>query len=113
MPEVTLRFFDTTGKHLTINYCNFTINVNYLENNIELRFSYDYLDENDQSGNPFNQIDKRFIVHKDGIVIHRNSLTEKLIDYLLMDYTDLTNITGCITPMAYKIIILKMICELW
>ena len=60
-----------------------------------------------------NQIDKKFIVHKNGIVINRNSLTDLLADYLLMDIQELSRLTGNITPLAYKIIVLKTICELW
>ena len=80
---------------------------------IELNFSYDYFTPDDESGCPFNQIDRKYFGHKNGVVIHRNSLTELLVEYLLMDYTELSQYTGSITPMAYKLIVLKSICELW
>lgn len=113
MDHNTFKFFDTTGKHITINYCNFHVKVKYLESDIELNFSYDYFTPDDESGCPFNQIDRKYFGHKNGVVIHRNSLTELLVEYLLMDYTELSQYTGSITPMAYKLIVLKSICELW
>lgn len=113
MMEHSFRFFDTTGKHSSINYCEFNIRVDYKERDIEFNFTYDYYNNDDQNGCPFNQIDKKYITHKNGLVIHRNSLTELLTDYLLMDYNELSKLTGSITPMAYKIIVLKSICELW
>ena len=60
-----------------------------------------------KQGCPFNQIDKKHITHKNGIVINRNSLTELLADYLLMDMNELARLSGNITIMAYKIIVLK------
>lgn len=113
MREGSFRFFDTTGKHLSINYCEFSISVDYKEHDIEFNFTYDYSNNLDKSGCPFNQIDKKYITHKNGLIIHRNSLTELLVDYLLMDMNELSKLTGSITPMAYKIIVLKTICELW
>lgn len=113
MNHNTFKFFDTTGKKITINYCDFHVNVKYLESEIEIHFSYDYFDNADESGCPFNQIDKKYISHKNGLVINRNSLTEVLVEYLLMDYTELSQHTGNITPMSYKLIVLKTICELW
>ena len=113
MREASFRFFDTTGRHFTINYCEFGIRAVYKEDTIEFNFTYDYYNTEDESGCPFNQIDKKFISHKNGIVINRNSLTELLTDYLLMDIQELARVTGNITPLAYKIIVLKTICELW
>jgi hypothetical protein len=113
MREGSYRFFDITGKHMSINYCDVGIKVYYNDHDIDFKFTYDYYDNNDQSGCPFNQIDKKYINHKNGLFITRNSLTELLTDYLLMDYNELSKLTGNITPMAYKIIVLKTICELW
>ena len=113
MIEKVVRFYDTTGRHMTINYCDFIIKVNYSENEINYIFDYNYFDNNDKSGSPFNQIDLKYKKHKDGLVINRNSLSELLTDYLLMDHNELSKYTGNITPMSYKLIILKTICELW
>lgn len=113
MREGSFRFYDTTGRNLSINYCEFGIRADYNEDTIEFNFTYDYYNNSDESGCPFNQIDKKHITHKNGIVINRNSLTELLADYLLMDMNELARLSGNITPMAYKIIVLKTICELW
>ena len=42
MREESFRFYDTTGKHISINYCEFGIRVDYKENEIDFKFTYDY-----------------------------------------------------------------------
>jgi len=112
--EATFRFVDITNyRNISCNYCDFTMRVSYTDNNIEYVFSYNYRDSGDQRANPFKQIDTKYIDNKDGITIHRNSLTEHLTEYLLMDSSELSTKTGTTTPLEYKLIILKTICELW
>ena len=40
-------------------------------------------------------------------LIQKNSMTEKLIEYLLMDESELSKFTGVITPKQYKLKILE------
>ena len=51
MREGSFRFYDTTGRNLSINYCEFGIRADYKEDTIEFNFTYDYynLDETGMS----------------------------------------------------------------
>jgi len=49
----------------------------------------------------------------DGDIIIKNEMTEKMIDYLLMDDEELLKNTGCSTVQRYRINIMKSITLLW
>ena len=51
--------------------------------------------------------------HKEGIYVVKNSLTEKIVEYLLMDFSDLKKVSGMTTPQQYKILIIEMLTKLW
>tara|TARA_Y100000389_G_C17137471_1_gene353244 strand:- start:115 stop:501 length:387 start_codon:yes stop_codon:yes gene_type:complete len=48
-----------------------------------------------------------------GEIIACNSLTEKMVEYILMDDKDLSKYTGRTTPMDYRINLLSGILLLW
>jgi hypothetical protein len=48
-----------------------------------------------------------------GEIIGCNSLTEKMVEYILMDDKDLSKYTGRTTPMDYRINLLCGILLLW
>ncbi len=49
----------------------------------------------------------------DGEIIVKNSLTEQLIKYLLMDFEELSKYSGNSSPIHYKKCIMRIISELW
>ena len=49
----------------------------------------------------------------DGEIIVKNPLTEKLVEFLLMDYKTLEKFSGNSTAQCYKGSIMRMISELW
>ena len=71
---------------------------NTITDNYELSTTLDY----------HNFLGKEYIfLEKLNNLIRKNSMTQKLIEYLMMDETDLSNFTGTITPKQYKIKILE------
>ena len=51
--------------------------------------------------------------HIDGDLIVKNSMSEKLIEYLLMGFDELEEFTGNSTPQGYKGNIMRAITYLW
>ena len=49
----------------------------------------------------------------DGEILYKNDLSEKIVEYLLMDDKELKNKTGFGTVWNYKASIMKMITHLW
>lgn len=50
---------------------------------------------------------------KEGVIVFRNSLTEKLVEYLLMDKEDLEKISGNTWWVQYKIKIMETLAIFW
>jgi hypothetical protein len=71
---------------------------NTITDNYELSTTLDY---HNFLGNEY------IFLEKLNNLIRKNSMTQKLIEYLMMDETDLSNFTGTITPKQYKIKILE------
>jgi len=71
-------------------------------------------DNYDDTSNPFKRIPH--LKHNDlfnGEIVAYNSLTEKMIEYILMNDCDLSKYTGRTTPMDYRINLLSGILLLW
>ena len=99
-------------------FCEITIRVfeKYYNNTTYYDITYDfsYSNPNDQAQkcNPFIQMDNN-IQHSDGEIIVKNSFTQELIKYLLMDFDELEKYSGLSTPNYYKIKIIQAISLFW
>lgn len=104
-------------------YCETTINVEeklYENKEIYYDVSYKYEYSNNDNTtiiktNPFMQMNNQelFDGHSEGEIIVKNSFTEKLIEYLLMDYDSLGLHSGNTTPEEYKLQIMETITIFW
>ena len=99
----------------TNKYCKVNINIdNIIENYYQISLTYDYEDMKDVT--PQKHIDYPFkdtIFFKNNFSIIKNDLTKKMIDYLLLNNTLLSEQTGTITPLQYKINILRALSMLY
>lgn len=99
-------------------FCDITIKVDekYYNNttyyNISYNFSYSNPNDLAYKCNPFKQIDTN-IQHCDGEIIVKNSFTQEMIKYLLMDFNELEKYSGLSTPNYYKIQIIQAISLFW
>jgi hypothetical protein len=100
------------------NYCTTRIKVKELKYNNEpaeiyYDISYKYRLNNQSLAceltHPF--YDNKQDSH--GEIIKKNSLTEKLVEYLLMNFADLKKETGQTSPLIYKLNVMKSISLLW
>ena len=109
-------------------YCEITIQVdeNLYDNKetyYDISYAYQYSDNNRTTvikTNPFMLMDNHrinkqelFNEHSEGEIIVKNSFTEKLIEYLLMDYDSLGKYSGNTTPEEYKLQIMETITLFW
>ena len=53
------------------------------------------------------------IIDEEGVIVLKNSLTEKLVEYLLMDEDDLQKIIGTHWWMQYKIKVMESLAIFW
>ena len=119
--EVTFRFypFDSCDKH---KWCDVTANVKLIkyDNGTEYYYiSYEYVfsDKNLTIGeidecHPFYG-NNDLIEHMEGDVLVKNSLSDKLVEYVLMGFDELSEFTGHSTPQGYKGNIMKAITYFW
>ena len=98
--------------------CNVNIKIELAEyDNNEwyyYTFKFTYPDTQSIKANPFYYESEFF---EDGgdkqEVIVKNSLSEKLIEYVLMDFDKLSKYSGHSTPQHYKAIVMKQIILAW
>ena len=80
----------------------------------DIDFKFNYPTKNSIKANPFYRNPKIFEDGQDtGSIINKNSFTEKLVEYLLMDYDKLSQYSGNSTPETYKKILMKQVMMLW
>ena len=63
--------------------------------------------------NPFFRDKNQMEDHMDGEIIVKNSLSDQLVKYLLMDFDDLESHSGSVVPDNYKISVIKSISFFW
>ena len=122
--EKTFRFvdqFDSINSENT--YCDIQIKVEELQYDngyiyYMIKYNNFFSNQSDlkkdeiNSAHPFFY-DKQFISNIDGDVIIKNNMTEQMINYLLMESSELSLYSGSTTPMSYRANIMKMIALLW
>ena len=97
-------------------YCDVTIHIKEITytytNEVYYYINYDniFSDEEAYSSHPLYNDHKS---HLDGEIIFKNELTQKLIEFLIMDDEQLKTHTGKTTPMNYRASIMKNIANLW
>ena len=119
--ENTFRFypFDSCEKH---KWCDVTVNVKLIKYGDDVEYyyiSYSYVfsdkrlgkDEIDES-HPFYG-HPEFMEHINGDIIVKNTMSEKIIEYLLMGFDELEEFTGRSTPQGYKGNIMRAITYFW
>ena len=101
-------------------FCDITIKVDepYYNNttyyNISYNFSYSNPNDLAYKCNPFMRMDMDSnIQHCEGEIIVKNSFTQEMIKYLLMDFNELEKYSGVSTPNYYKIQIIQAISLFW
>ena len=118
--ERQFKFLDIFGNTDNIDhYCIVTINVKKLEyegNKTYYNISYKYaLSNNSEEAKRSHP----FFYHKiaenelDGTIVLYNSLTEKLVQYLLMDESELSKKIGTDWWISYKIQVMLSINMFW
>jgi len=105
-------------------YCEITVNVKKIKyQNGELYYDIDYKykyshknNQNCKQSNPLvaiNESENNGEEMYNGDIIHVNSLTDQMINYLLMSYSELEKYSGHNTPQQYKTQIIKAINLFW
>ena len=101
------------------NFCLVNIIIQEVEY-IDTQKKYFYISYNFEYGKNSNIQSHPFYGNKEmlednceGEILYKNDLSEKLVEYLLMDDKDLSDKTGLTTVWNYKASIMKMITHLW
>ena len=116
----TFRFYNEFMND-TSKYCDLTVrvNINKYENGNEyyyINYSCIYSFDKNGSGlcaHPFNSFPDLLENNADGEIIIKNSLSDKLIEYLLMNFNELEKYSGNSTGIRYKISIMRSIANFW
>ena len=83
----------------------------------DISYQYKYNEDKDENSNKRNIL-KNHPFKKDmesacGTIIYKNEMTDKMIEYLLMDDDNLSRISGKSTPQFYRHRIMISIASLW
>lgn len=119
MATIGKNIFKITSIYDETIYCFVETIVKYkiYENNSEkynIDFKFNYPNKNSIKAHPFYRNPKIFDDGQDtGSIIEKNSFTEKLVEYLLMDYDKLSQYSGNSSPETYKKILMKQVMMLW
>ena len=92
--SIELKTYDDGRKFYYVNY---THTIIYPNGSRKLCLNL----EDVESPNPFSDFGK-FKENFDGDIIAYNSLTEKLVEYLLLDDNKLSEISGSVTSQCYR-----------
>ena len=109
------RFYDYrdvdkyTDVTITVERKRYTNNKDFFY----INYCYKYSPKNvlGTEGHPF--IGTEYEENKDGDIIIVNSMTEIMIEYLLMDVKEITKICGSVTPGTYKVSIMHALTNFW
>ena len=83
----------------------------YGNNNYFYNISYTYTYSNRDSNylNPFYKC----VDGKSGVIVKKNKLTDTLIEFLIMNDSDLKLLSGHISPVDYKAGVMRSLALLW
>jgi hypothetical protein len=104
------------------NYCEVEITVQLRNHGrYEIYYNYSYHGNAGITYNPFWSHPMNRPVEQDtvlsmgheGDIIFKNSLTEKMIEYILMSDEALSEVTGHSMPENYRINVMRMLAMLW
>lgn len=117
--HATFRFYDSFNK-VEDEYCDVIVNVKkvqYTSGKKYFDISYSSIYSKDSLKgsikiNPLYRVESNEDIYE-GDIIYVNPFTEKLIEYLLMSYDDLSNFSGSVTVEQYKEQIIKTINLFW
>lgn len=98
----------------TDKYCYLIVKISNLETNnkcYKINIEYDFENKDIPTylhpDNPFISLNyKQYNYHINNFLVTKNELSDKLIEFFLLDSTELSNLTGTITPLKYKLGIL-------
>ena len=75
-------------------------------------YAYSYPPCNhEKRGNPF--LSSSYKEHAEGDIVAANEMTERMMEYLLMDLDDMTEVCGRVSPLSYKISLMRALTHLW
>ena len=78
-----------------------------------ISYEYEYGENSNKSANPFYGNKEMLENHSDGEIIFKNELSEKLVDFLLMNDEELSERIGFGSTFNYKSSIMRMITHIW
>ena len=110
--EKTFKFYNVFDED---KWCEAQIKVSIINNHwYYYTIVFNYPNKNSIEANPFKNYKMFFDDgnNKDDIIV-KNSVNEKLIEYLLMDYEELSKHCGNSTHQRYKAIIMMQIMLAW
>jgi hypothetical protein len=117
-----LKFTDDFCSEIDSPFYDVTVNVTEkLYENGNKYFDIDYEYKFNQSPNPSNNKVARINAHPfkdnldnaDGVIVIKNDLTSKMVDFLLMDDEELDKLTGFTTDQRYRINIMHSLALFW
>lgn len=124
--EKTFKFYDifsgpspTYRKHAEQNeeYCYVTINVKSKISGekpiFDISYTYSYPNSGSQRANPFNYSKNIERADMEGVIVFKNSLTEKLVEYLIMDQEETEKVSGGTYWLQYKIKVMETLANFW
>ena len=119
--EKTFKFYDIFQHEevaeLNKEYCYVTINVKSKlsgeKSLFDISYNYTYSNNKSQRANPFNYSKNIQDTDMEGVIVNKNSLTEKLIEYLIMDREETEKVSGGIFWLQYKIKIMETLANFW
>ena len=123
-PQTETFLFHDEINQLNFIQCSVTINVepNSSNNNdvYEITFKYQYRRGVDVlnfseilAPHPFADMDIEMQEFSNGALIIKNSMTEEMVKYMLMEDSELTKYSGLSTPQHYRTHIIHNLVRLW
>ena len=118
--ERTYRYYSQFNKDNN-KYCDIIIKINeiqYENGDIFYELSYNYkfssgLNIFKNPLNPFLNHSPEFKHHWEGDIIIKNTMTEQMVNYLVMSEEEMSTFTGSTTPLDYKLRIMICLSKLW
>ena len=110
--ENTITFCDNMDSNIKCEV-KFSVRIEKYDTGDEYYYiSYDILSGKINSAHPFYN-KKVFIEHTEGDIIFKNSMTEKIVEYMLMNDDELSQYTGSTTQNFYRKTLMKSIALLY
>ena len=121
--STTFHFTDPFERETDANkqcWCKITIKVifNKTSGNYHISYKNKFSNQDELKDNEVNKADpfyydENLIEHKDGDIIVKNKMTTTMLEFLLMEDTELEKYTGNTDVSEYRKIIMGNIARLW